>query len=357
MDFLAYFIQLTELLPFGEYLQNKYVLSILILVLFIVLAKLLLFIIVHYFEKFTARTKTTLDDLIIERTKMPLFYSIVVYGFRLAILNLEINGTATKIVNSLMALVFILLIARGVDIAIEIWGKAFAKKTKTNIDDAILPLFHKASKIIFLIIAFIWVLDIYEVNITPYLAGVGISGLVLGLALQDSLKNIFGGITLILDRTYRIGDKIKLESGEIGIIHDVGLRSTKLITYDNEIIYIPNGYLANSRVLNYTRPTPKARVSVNFGVEYGTEVERVKKVVLDATKTMGDILDDPAPIVQFQEMGDFALQFTLRFWVAKWDQANDKKVEATEKVYAALNKAKINIPFPTRTIYLKKMGK
>ncbi len=357
MDIAAYFTQLTNLLPYGAYLQNKYILSLLILISFFVLAKAILFIFVHYFEKFTARTKTTLDDLIIERIEKPLFYLILVYGLKLAVLNLGINGMATKIINSLMALVFILIAARGADIAIEIWGKAFAKKTKTKIDDAILPLFHKASKIIFVIVAFIWVLDICEINVTPYLAGVGISGLVLGLALQDSLKNIFGGITLILDRTYRIGDKIKLESGEIGIIHDVGLRSTKLITYDNEIIYIPNGYLANSRVLNYTRPTPKARVSVNFGVEYGTEVEKVKRVVLDTVKTMSEILEDPAPTVQFLEMGDFALQFTLRFWVAKWDQAYDKKVEATEKVYDALNKAKINIPFPTRTVYLKKAGK
>ena len=77
-----------------------------------------------------------------------------------------------------------------------------------------------------------------------------------------------------------------MESGEVGTIHDIGLRSTKLVNFDNEIIYVPNGYLANSRVQNYTRPSPKVRVSVDFGVEYGSDIEKVKKVVLNVVNKM-----------------------------------------------------------------------
>lgn len=340
--------------PYGTYLQNKYIFSLIILVIFVILAKLVLIIFSKVLEKIASRTKTKIDNLIFENTKKPLFYLILVYGAELSVMNLEINGAIIKIMNSLMAVVFIYILMRVFDIIVRVWGDTFAKRTKTNVDEVLLPLFHKIAKVVFVLIAFMWILDIWEVSITPYLAGVGIGGLVLGLALQDSLKNVLGGITLLLDQTYQVGDKVKLESGEIGIIHDIGLRSTKMVTYDNEMIYIPNGYLANSRVQNYTRPSPKVRVSVNFGVEYGSDVKKVKKVVMGAIKKMKDVLNEPAPVVQFLEMGDFSLQFTVKFWVRKWDTAYDKKLEATEKVYDALNRAKINIPFPTRTVYLKK---
>ncbi len=338
----------------GVFLQNKYVFSLLILVVFGVAAKLLLFVFARVIEKFTKNTKTKLDDLVVEKTKSPLFFLILAYGLKLAILNLELGEGVTKAVNSVMAVVFVWIVISVIEIAIDAWGMTFAKKTKTKIDDVLLPLFQKAAKVAFVIVALLWVLKIWNINIGPYLAGAGILGLVLGMALQDSLKNILGGVTLILDKTYHVGDKVKLETGEVGTIHDIGLRSTKLITFDNEIVYIPNGYLANSRVQNYTHPSPKIRVNIKFGVEYGSDVQKVKKVVLDSVKKMKDILDDPEPQVDFLEMGDFALSFVARFWVEEWGNAWGKKLEATENIYDALNKAGIGIPFPTQTLYLKK---
>tara|TARA_Y100000310_G_C20657594_1_gene802815 strand:+ start:637 stop:1698 length:1062 start_codon:yes stop_codon:yes gene_type:complete len=341
-------------LPGGNYLTNDYVVSAMILVLAILISGVVMLIFTKYFERLSKKTKTKMDDLIVEKVKSPLFYFILVYGIKLAVINLGFNGIVTKLVDSLMALVFVLILVRLLDIFIDAWGMTFAKKTKTKIDDVLLPLFHKASRVVFIVISIMWVLHIWEIDITPYLAGAGIVGLVLGMALQDSLKNVFGGVTLILDKTYKVGDKVKLESGEVGTIHDIGLRSTKLVTYDNEIIYIPNGYLANSRVQNYTRPSPKIRVKVNFGVEYGSDVDKVKKVVLAAVKKMKGILFDPEPGVQFLEMGDFALKFNALFWVEDWSEAWGKKLEATQVVYETLGKAKIGIPFPTQTIKLEK---
>ncbi len=341
-------------MPYSYNLQNKYLLSLLIIVVTVIGAKVLLLLFEKVLEKFASKTKTELDDLIFEKTKRPLFYLILVYGLKLAVLNLGINGIVSKIINTLMAIVFIFILARAADVSIEVWGKTFAKKTKSNLDDVLLPLFHKVVKVVFLIIALMWILELWGLDITPYLAGAGIAGIVLGFALQDSLKNVFGGITLLLDKTYQIGDKVKLESGEVGTILDIGLRSTKMRTYDNELIYIPNGYLANSRVLNYARPNPQIRACVNFTVEYGTKVEKVREIVLDLVRKMERVLAEPKPSIQFVEMGDFALQFKAYFWVDSWEIAYDKKLEATEKIYNALNKAKIGIPFPTQTIYLKK---
>ncbi len=341
-------------LPYGYYLQNKYIIFVLILLGSAIAAWLLLFVFEKILQKFAKKTKTEVDDLIFERTKRPLFYLILVYGLKLALQSLGINGIITKIVFSLMALVFVFIISRTVDVIIIVWGKAVAEKTESKFDDILLPLFHKAANVVFVIVGILWVLDVWQIDITPYLAGAGILGLVLGFALQDSLKNVFGGVTLLLDKTFEIGDKVKLESGEVGAIHDIGLRSTKLVTYDNEVIYIPNGYLANSRVQNYTRPSPKIRAKVNFGVEYGSDAAQVQKVVLEILKKDKEILKDPEPAVHFLEMGDSALNFRAYFWVEKWGMAYNKKLKMTEEIYNGLNKAGIGIPFPTRTVHLVK---
>jgi len=337
-----------------SYLENKYIFSLFILLSSIILAKLLLFIFRNYLYKIAKKTKNNVDDLIFERTEKPLFYLVLVYGFRLAVLNLGYTGTVLKIINSAMALVFIFILSRSFDVIIETWGASFAKKTKTKIDEILLPLFQKATRIVFAIISLMWVLNIWNIDIGPYLAGVGISGLVLGLALQDSLKNVFGGINLLLDKTFILGDKVKLEDGTVGEVHDVGLRSTKIVTFDNEIIYVPNGYLANHRIQNYTHPNPKVRVNIDFGVVYGSSVRNVRKAVVEVLRKNKSILPNPAPRVDFLEMGDFSLKFKARFWVERWDMAYKTKLAMNESIYNALNKAKIEIPFPTQTIHLKK---
>jgi MscS family membrane protein len=341
-------------LPYSSVWTNKWVFALLIIIITAIVAKIALLIFERVFQRLAKKTKTQVDDIIFERTRGPVFYLILAYGLKLSLSHLQSIGSISKLVDSLMAIVFVFILARVTDVIIEVWGKAFAKKTKSNLDDVLFPLFHKAAKVVFVIISILWVLDIWGIDIGPYLAGAGILGVVIGFGLQDSLKNIFGGVTLLLDKTYQLGDKIKLESGEVGTVLDIGLRSTKMKTYDNEVIYIPNGYLANSRIQNYTRPNPKVRVGVSFGTEYGTNVAKVNSLITRTITDLDGILNEPTPSVQFLEMGDSALNFKVYFWVERWDEAYGKKLEATEAIYNALNKAKIGIPFPTQTVYLKK---
>jgi small-conductance mechanosensitive channel len=340
--------------PYGSYLQNKWAFALLILVCSGILAWLMLFIFEKGLQRLAKKTKTEADDIIFEKTKGPIFYLILAYGLKLALAHLNYIGIVSALVNTLMAVVFVFILSRVVNVTIEIWGKDFAKKTKSSLDDVLLPMFHKAVNVAFVIIGIMWVLKIWNIDIGPYLAGAGILGVVIGFGLQDSLKNIFGGVTLLLDKTYKIGDKVKLDGGEVGTILDIGLRSTKMRTYDNEVIYIPNGYLANSKVQNYTRPSPKVRVGVEFGVEYGNSVAKVRELIVKTITDLEGVLPEPVPAVHFLSMGDSALAFKAYFWVEKWDQAYDKKLETTEAIYNALNKANIGIPFPTSTVYLKK---
>lgn len=341
--------------PQFSFLENQYLAALTIVIITGILGWLLLMIFSKYLEVFAKKTETELDDMIFERTKHPLFYLILAGGLKLAISYLGINGTWNSIVNMIAAWVIVFVLSRAVDVIIIVWGKVIAHKTSTKLDEVLLPLLHKFSKVVFVVIAFMWTLSIWNIDITPYLAGVGISGIVLGLALQDSLKNVFGGVSLIVDGAIKVGDKIRLESGEVGDVIDVGLRSTKIRTYDNEELTVPNGYLADSRVQNYTRPTKKMRVWVSFGVEYGADTKKVKQVLEKELSKMEGIMEDPAPAIQFLNMGDFALEFKAFFWVDNWKNAYSKKLEATQLIYDTLNKKKIGIPFPTQTLYVKKV--
>ena len=135
------------------------------------------------------------------------------------------------------------------------------------------------------------------------------------------------------------------------------MRSTKIKNFDNEVIIVPNGVLVDSRIQNYVLPDPSARVVVDFGVEYGSDVDKVKRVILGEIKKLKKALKDPEPQVRFLLMADFSLNFSARFWVADYTERVVVKEEATCLFYKALNKAKIGIPFPTRTVYIHNTGK
>ena len=337
------------------YLENKYLAAVAILLATVIIAQVVLFLFSLYLKRIASKTETIIDDLIFDKTKKPVFFLILVYGLKITLLDLGWIGLTAKIVDSLMAITFLFILMRVFDIIVESWGQTFAKKTDTKLDDVLLPLFHKIGKVVFTLISLMWLLHIWGVNITPYLAGVGISGIVLGLALQDSLKNVLGGINLMMDKTFQIGDKIKLESGELGKIHDIGLRSTKLVTFDNEVLYVPNGYLANSRVMNFTHPDNRVRGKVEFMVGYGEDVEKVKKLIHDVViKNVKELAKGKEVTVQFYEMADFGLRFRVFFWTEHWDKEAGVKMEITKLVYDTLNKNKIGIPYPTQVVYVKK---
>ena len=304
------------------------------------------------------KTKTKIDDLILEKSYKPFVWSLVIIGFKIGITRLalseKVQATFQHIFNSIITILLIYLIYAITQILLESWGQTFAKKTKSTLDDDLLPLLHKVIKVIFVILGTFFVLGEWEVDITGLLAGVGVAGLAIGFAVKDSLANIFGGISIILDKAFKVGDVIQTANGDMGTVTDIGLRSTRIKTWDNELLIIPNGELANSKIQNFKQPDESVRAIVTFGVEYGSDVNKVKKVVKDCIKTLPNILKtgDKAPAVQFLEMGESSLNFRATFWVKSFNERFGTKEKATCLIYDTLNKSKVGIPFPTRTVYM-----
>jgi len=341
--------------------QQDYIYSFIVFIGFFVIAKLVVYISEKIILKLTAKTKTKIDDLIVKKTNRPISFILILIGLRLALLPLTINekfeSTTQQIIITFIIILIAYIIAVIIDIVIDSWGKKFAEKTESKLDDQLITLFHRSSKIIIYILAILFILQHWGVQIGPLLASLGIAGLAIAFALQPTLSNLFGGISLIIDRTIKVGDIIKLDSGEMGVVHDIGIRSTRIRTWDNELITVPNGKLVDSQIQNFSQPDPSARINIEFGVVYGSDPDKVKKLTLDTVKNIKNVLKEPAPRILFLNMGDFALQFKLMIWVDELSKKWDTHQEAITKLYKALNKAKIGIPFPTRTIYMRNMDK
>ncbi|MBI1935781.1 mechanosensitive ion channel family protein [Candidatus Woesearchaeota archaeon] len=336
---------------------NKYLHSLIILGIFFGISQLVVFISQRFILWLTSKTKTNIDDLIVARTNRPISIILLFIGMRLAIIPHALPAYLISIIEhgikSIIIAIVTYIVAVIFDILIANWGQKFASKTESKFDDEIVNLFKRFSRIIISFIGIIFVLGSWGIQIGPLLASLGIAGIAVAFALQSTLGNIFGGISLIVDRSVTVDDFIRLDDGTEGRVVDIGLRSTKIRSKDGDLIIMPNGKLSDSKIYNYHKPLPSTRVTIDFGVEYGSDVDKVKKVALHEVENIKDALKDPPPRVVFQEMGEFALKFQALFWISSIERKLDAKEAAVAFIYKALSKNGIGIPFPTRTVYLK----
>jgi len=342
--------------------SNKYAEAAVVLMFTVITLKILAFVIEKTVLRITRKTKTDLDDKIVEAIRKPAIAIFIALGIYFSTISLQLSNKWNSVINKILLsagiIILTVIAVRIISAIISVWGEKWAKKTKSTVDDRLLPIISKTSKVAVWMIGLIIILKTWGIDVTGIVAGLGVAGIAIGFAVKDSLANIFGGVQLILDKAIKVGDKIELDTGEIGIVQDIGLRSTKLKTYNHELILVPNGRLANAKVKNYTLPDTMSRVVVPFGVEYGTKIENVQNLILKkVVPKIKNALKDPAPAVEFVEMGQFSLNFKCKVWVDDYTQAYSTKLELTKRIYDELSKAGVNIPFPTQEIYLKNFKK
>ncbi len=330
-----------------------------LLVFSVLLAVVALLVLKLFTRQLAKHTKMELDDKLLEAAQVPVFRLIVLAGLYLSLLNLELESSIFGIIlNVILTMGYIIVIqfaVKAFDVFIHYGVKNLTRKTQSALDDEIIPIFHKTMVFVIWAFGFILILGVWGVEVAPFLAGLGIAGLAVSFALQPTLSNVFAGVSLILDKVFKVGDKIELDSGEVGVVHEISLRSTRIRTYDNEIIILPNDTIATSKVKNYTQPDEKMRVVVPFSVEYGANPEKVITLIGSSIQNnIENVLEDPPVTIVFSEMGESSLNFHAKFWVPDYTMAYGKKIEATDLIYKELNKAKIGIPFPTRTIHIEK---
>lgn len=341
----------------GEYLaSHPYLHAAAIFVLAILIAEFLLYFFKHVVENLVKKTKTKVDNQIVFRIEHPIIIIVILIGILLATRKII---TSAYFFENLIITIIVFIISymfTGVaNILITYWQKMrLDGESNSEFHDEVLPLIKSLIKIVISIIAIVVVLQIWGVQVGTLIASIGIVGIILGFAFQDTMKNIFGGIALISDNSIKKHDVIQLDTGEVGEVIEMSLRSTKLKTLDNDYLMVPNGTLANSRFINFALPTSTMRISVFASVAYGTDPNLVKNVLLETLKGRNDILSLPRREVRFLKMNDFSMDFELLFYIKNYKERFTIADSVTTDVYLALEKYGIEIPFPTRTVYTSK---
>jgi small-conductance mechanosensitive channel len=198
------------------------------------------------------------------------------------------------------------------------------------------------------------ILDHIGFNISALLTAIGIGGLALSLAAQDTIANMISGVILLIDQPFRTGDRIEIqELNTWGDVVSIGLRSTRIRTLDNRLVIVPNSSISNNQVVNYTFPDPRYRIQTEIGVAYGTDLRQVRQVITAALQGVEGVIPDLPVDILFMEFGDSAMILRVRWWIESYIDARRSTDRVNETVYQALEQAGIELPNPMMTVELK----
>ncbi len=218
-----------------------------------------------------------------------------------------------------------------------------------------LPLFETAAKLVLIGGAVYLILLAWNFDVTGWLASAGIVGIAVGFAAKDTLANLFAGVFIIADTPYRIGDYILLGDGERGRVSKIGLRSTRIVTRDENEITIPNSVIANSKIVNESRPWARARMHLPVGVAYGSDVDLARETLVVAAESVANVSRDPAPRARLVKFGESSLDFEVLCWIEDPTLRGQVRDAVNTAIYKGLANAGIAIPNSQRDIYIKEL--
>jgi len=341
-------------------LDNEYGVFIIAILFWVFIGLVIFFVLDPFVKLLTKKTETKLDDEILAIVKGPVFGLIVVYGIVDSIKVLNVPWSVVNSIELLYAMLVIVLVAwmsfKILKDVLLIWGKTYSEKTDTEIDDIMLPLFEKVGMIVIIVIAIIMILNLLGVDVTMLVAGMGVMGLVIAFAAQDTLGNFISGMFLLTDRPFKVGDLVLMENGDYCRVEHIGMRSTKLYnTFDHDVIILPNSKIANEKVINLTEPDNKMKINVVMGVGYDTDINQAKEIMLTIAQKHEGVMQEEgrAPFVRTVEFADSAIMIKLYAWVYHLDDQWRVAAELREAMFHKFKQVGIEIPFPQRVVHMQ----
>ncbi|MFC2038671.1 mechanosensitive ion channel family protein [Chloroflexota bacterium] len=289
----------------------------------------------------------------------PVFLLIVTEGLLLALSSLSYlapwGNILTKSRIAVVIVVFTYTIATGTGALLSWYLRKASIRHKAKFDEGLIRFLRRSLLLIVLAIGILVLLDYLNISITPIIAGLGIGGLAVALALQPTLGNFFAGTQIISDRLVKVGDYIELENAEIkGYVMDVGWRSTRIRTPFNNMIIIPNSRLADSIITNYFGPSMEIGVIIEAGVSYNSDLNQVEEITRSVAKQVVDELDEADKAFDawfgFHEFADSNINFWV--WVRAMDRTASFKVksEIMKRLKTRFDEAGITINYPQRQL-------
>ncbi|OIO29606.1 MAG: hypothetical protein AUJ60_04610 [Nitrospirae bacterium CG1_02_44_142] len=307
-------------------------------------------------HRWAEKTETKLDDIIIKVFKTPSIYWCVAIGLYIGI---AVSDISEKYVFYLTKIIHIIVIFSITIASANLAGKVFRNYIqKSSLPIPTTGLAYGILKGTILIIGLLIILSVLGISITPLITALGVGGLAVALALQDTLSNLFAGIHILMEKSVRVGDFIKLETGQEGYVEDITWRTTRVRMLPNNTVIIPNSKLSQSIVINYYLPEKRMSLLIPIGVSYSSDPEKVEKILVEeAKKAVGEIpglLGDPEPFVRFiPGFGESSLDFTLICQVQEFVDQYLAQHELRKRIFKRFREEGIEIPFPHRTVYLR----
>ncbi len=337
-------------------LGNPLVQSAFIAIGAIIFAKIADVFFTRIFRRLVSKTKSTLDDKIIDLLHRPIFYSIIFVGLTLAVKGLGfppyIDFAIVGIFKTVTILIWFVVFTRVFVLSME-W--ASRRTTNKLLQNKTVPLFNNLGKIIIALFGAYFIFLSWNININGWLASAGALGIVLGLAAKDTVANFFAGIFLMADSPFKEGDYIILDTGERGYVKNMGIRSTRIMTRDDIEITIPNSVIASSKIVNESGgPEEIERVRITLQVSYGSDIDRVKELLKKIAKGNPNVLENPEPRVRFREFADSGLKLQLLFWIFKPEIRGRTVDSVNTEIYKQFALNGISIPYPTMNVILPK---
>jgi MscS family membrane protein len=248
------------------------------------------------------------------------------------------------------------MVLKSIDVLIEYWRQRIPNRDDRVFNDQLFPVLSKTVKAFIIIVAVLVTCQNVGLNITTMLASLSIGGLALGLAAQDTVANLFGAVAVFVDKPFRVGDRIKLDSID-GVVESIGLRSTRVRSQDGFLITVPNKTMGNATITNVTR-RPNIKTEINIGITYDTSAEKVKRAleILDQVYRNHPMTQDL--IVGFNKFADSALNINVTHW---WKTTDYRAYVAGMQdlnlaVKQRFDAEGIEFAFPTQTLYVKQEG-
>ncbi len=307
-------------------------------------------------HRWAEKTTTKLDDIIIGSLKTPSLYWCLAIGLYIGVDVSELPKRYSFYFNKVIHIVVILSITIA---TANLVGKIFRNYVqKLDLPIPTTGLAYGLLRGTILVIGLLIILSSLGISITPLITALGVGGLAVALALQDTLANLFAGIHILMEKSIRVGDFIKLETGQEGYVEDITWRTTRVRMLPNNIVVIPNNKLAKSVVTNYYLPEKRMSLLIPVGVSYASDPVRVEKILVEeAKKAVGEIpglLGDPEPFVRFiPGFGESSLDFTLICQVSEFVDQYLAQHELRKRIFKRFKEEGIEIPFPHRTVYLR----
>jgi small-conductance mechanosensitive channel len=342
-----------------SFFTNQYLVAIITVVTFY-LASYIVTYLLSLLEKVTSKTKSNLDDKIIQAAKLPIRYLAVLIGFYIAIGKTDLNFSFKNFnIGDVFYILIVLLLSftasRIVKVFLDWYGEIASEKK--HISKTMFIFLSKIISISVYVTATIIVLGHFNVEIAPLIAGLGIFGLAIAFGLKETMANLFAALFLVLDKSINIGDYIQLEDGTKAFIEDISWRSVRIQTIRGNTVIVPNNKFVGQNISSYDYPESPMTTSITLGVSYDSDLEQVEYVAKQVGEAViqeqGISVVENNPSIRFQVLGESSIDFSIYLKIDKVTDEGRVKHALIKKMIAEFKTKGIDIPYPHRVVVKK----